>query len=185
MSRDDQDQKHWQPPPNEGRDNASARMSWVADVVASGEQYNASLTAGKDVGRAIAMISGKDARLPNQTRSDLNFNREKRALREVVANIADIRPVDGYSSDNPAYQAFLAMLNKVWKAVYFEGKFPAHFKKATQWLVAGGYSFISPVYRNIRLQAKSAKRIDFDVYSCNDCLPFQIPDDNSVQGAGV
>ena len=48
--------------------------------------------------------------------------------------------------------------------------------------MAGGYSFISPVYRNMRLQARSAKRIDFDVYSCNDCLPFQMPDDNSVQG---
>ncbi len=181
MSRDEET-KHWQPPPNKGRDNASARMSWVADVVSAGEQYNASLTAGKDVERAIGMISGRDARLPNQSRSDLNFNREKRALREVVANIADIRPVDGYSSENPAYQSFLTMLNKVWRAVYFEGKFPQHFKRTTQWLVAGGYSFISPVYRNIRLQAKSAKRIDFDVYSCNDCLPFQVPDDNSVQG---
>ena len=100
-----------------------------------------------------------------------------------MANIADIRSVDAYTSDNPAYQIFLTMLNKVWKAVYFESKFPTAFKKATQWLVAGGFSYVSPVYRNMRLQAKSARRIDFDVYSANDCLPFQMPDDNKVQGA--
>ncbi len=181
MSRDDQDSKHWQPPEREA--SGSEKMSYINDVVSMGEQYNASLTSSKDVTNAIRMISGRAAeRAANQSRSDFAFNREKRALREVVANIADIRPVDCYSSENPAYQDFLTMINKIGRAVWFEGRFKTHFKKATQWLVAGGYSFISPVYRNMRLQARSAKRIDFDEYSCNDVLPFQVPDDNSVQG---
>ena len=179
--KDDQT-RHWQPPPDEGRDNAADRMAWVSDIVSFGESYNASLQSGKDVSRAIEMISGRDSRSPNQSRSNVSFNREKRALREVIANISDIRSVDAYSSDNPSYQGILAMLNKVGRAVWYESHFPTAFKKSTQWLVAGGYSFISPVYRNMRLQARSAKRIDFDVYSCNDCLPFQMPDDNSVQG---
>jgi len=158
-------------------------MGWVNDVVSAGEQFNASLLSSRDVGTAINLISGKYNDTLNQSRSNISMNREKRALREVVANIADIRAVDAYSSDNPAYQSFIAMMNKVWKAVYFESKFPTAFKKSTQWLVAGGFAFVSPVYRNIRLQAKSARRIDFDVFSCNDALPFQVPDDNKVQGA--
>ena len=175
------DDKHYQPPPRDAK--PSDKMGWINDVVSSGEQYNSTLLSARDIGTAINLISGRAAENLNQSRSNLNMNREKRALREVVANIADIRSVDAYTSDNPAYQDFLAMLNKVWKAVYFESKFPTAFKRATQWLVAGGFSYVSPVYRNMRLQAKSARRIDFDVYSANDCLPFQMPDDNKVQGA--
>jgi hypothetical protein len=129
------------------------------------------------------MISGRTADRPQQTRSDLKIPREKRALREVVANISDIRTIDAYSSDNPAYQPFLAMLNKIWKAVYFESKFPGAFKRAVQWMAVGGYSYVSPVYRNLRMSSRSARRIDFDVFSSQDCLPFQLPDDNDVQGA--
>lgn len=176
----DQEDRHWQPPERDAK--GSVKMAWLNDVVSCGEQYNSSLISSRDIGKAIAMISGSGERQPTQSRSDLTMNREKRALREVVANIADIRAVDAYTSDNPAYQEFLGMMNKIGKAVWFESRFPSAFKKASQWLVAGGYSFISPVYRNMRLQAKSGRRIDFDVYSCNDALPFQVPDDNKVQG---
>ena len=116
----DEKTNHWQPPPDNGRDNSAERMSWVSDIVSMGEQYNATLSSSKDIVRAIEMISGRNNKLPNQSRSDVSFNREKRALREVVANIADIRSVDAYSSDNPAYQTFLAMLNKVGRAVWYE-----------------------------------------------------------------
>lgn len=173
----------WQPPENKGRDNGSERMSWLQNVVSVGEQFNASLTSSRDLPRGISLISGRVADVPNQTRSNLKIPREKRALREIIANISDIRTIDAYSSDNAAYQPFLAMLNKVWKAVYFESKFPTSFKRAVQWATVGGYSYVSPVYRNIRLSARSGRRIDFDVYSSQDCLPFQLPDDNDVQGA--
>ncbi len=174
---------NWQPPANEGKDNAQARQSWLQEVVSVGEQFNSSLTSSRDLPRGISMISGRAADKPNQQRSDLKIPREKRALREVIANISDIRTIDAYSSDNKAYQEFLAMLNKIWKAVYFESKFPTAFKRGIQWMAVGGYSYISPVYRNLRLSSRSARRIDFDVYSSQDCLPFQLPDDNDVQGA--
>ena len=174
---------NWQPKPNLGKDNAAERQDWLQNVVSVGEQFNASLTSSRDLPRGISMISGRAADVPQQTRSNLKIPREKRALREVVANISDIRTIDAYSSDNKAYQGFLAMLNKVWKSVYFESKFPSKFKRACQWMTVGGYSYMSPVYRNLYMSSRSAKRIDFDVYSSQDCLPFQLPDDNSVQGA--
>ena len=128
------DDRHWQPPARDAK--PSDKMAWMNDVVSSGETYNSTLLSSRDIGTAINLISGRPAENLNQSRSNLNMNREKRALREVVANIADIRSVDAYTSDNPAYQSFLTMLNKVWKAVYFESKFPTAFKQATQWLVA-------------------------------------------------
>ena len=174
---------NFQPPKNEGKDNAAARQDWLQNVVSVGEQFNASLTSSRDLPRGISMISGRTADRPNQQRSDLKIPREKRALREVVANISDIRTIDAYSSDNSAYQPFLGMFNKIWKSVYFESKFQPKFKRAVQWMTVGGYSYMSPVYRNLFMSSRSAKRIDFDVYSSQDCLPFQLPDDNSVQGA--
>lgn len=178
-----QPEKSWQPPPDEGRENASARMGWLQDVVAAGESFNASLSNSKDQIRAIDMISGRTGSRLGQLRSTLTMNRGKRALRETVANISDIRAIDGYSSDNPAYQDFLTMQNKVWKAVYFESKFPRAMKRCVQWLTSGGYAFISPVYRNLRLSARSAKRIDFDVFNKNDVLTFQMPEDFDIQRA--
>jgi hypothetical protein len=179
----DQGTWNFQPPKNEGKDNAAARQDWLQNVVSVGEQFNASLTSSRDLPNGISMIAGRNADKPNQQRSNLKIPREKRALREIIANIADIRTIDAYSSENPAYQPFLAMLNKVWKSVYFESKFPTKFKKAVQWMTVGGYSYMSPVYRNLYPSNRSARRIDFDVYSSQDCLPFQLPDDNSVQGA--
>ena len=173
----------FQPPANEGRENASARQSWLQDVISVGEQFNASLTSSRDLPRGISLISGRTADRPQQQRSDLKIPREKRAMREVVANISDIRTIDAYSSDNPAYQPFLGMLNKIWKSVYFESKFPREFKRGVQWMTVGGYSYLSPVYRNTRMGSRTARRIDFDAFSSQDCLPFQLPDDNEVQGA--
>ena len=59
------------------------------------------------------------------------------------------------------------MLNKVWKAVYFESKFPTSFKRAVQWMAVGGYSYISPVYRNLRMSS----RIRRVVLICQYCVP--------------
>src|SRR6185369_1836939 len=176
--------RHWQPPENNGKDNAKTRQGWIDDIVSFGEQANSTSINSKDIGASIDLISGRTGKNKiNQSRSTLTVNRGKRALQEVIANIADIRAIDGFSSENPAYQSFLAMYNKIWKSVYFESKFPIAAKKAVQWFTAGGYSFISPVYRNMRLSAKSAKRIDFDTFSCNDVLSFQMPEDNEIQGA--
>lgn len=183
MAPRDKIDKHWQVPANKGRDNASERMSWINDVVSAGEDFNASLTQSQDVIKAIDMISGRSQTKLNQSRSTLTINREKRALRETIAGIADIRTVDAFVSDNPAYQNFLAMQNKIWKSVYFESKFPVAMKRAAQWLTAGGYSFISPVYRNTNLSARAAKQICFDVFSANDVLSFQMPENNDLQGA--
>ena len=180
MNRDDT--RGWQPPDRDAP--GSTKIAYLNDIVSYGEQMNSQTLSSKDIGKSIDMISGRNqANMPNQKRSSLTINREKRALREVIANIADIRAIDAYTSDNQAMQNFLGMYNKVWKAVYFESKFPRAMKRCVQWFAAGGYSFISPVYRNLVPSVKSRKAIDFDVLSCNDVLSFQMPEDNNIQRA--
>ena len=181
MARREDEDRRWQPPDRDAK--GSEKMAWVNDVVSCGEQFNASLTSGRDVAKAIAMIAGQDEKIPNQSRSNMSMNREKRALREVVANISDIRAVDAYSSDNPTYQDYLGMMNKVGKAVLYEGKFNTAFKRAVQWLVAGGYSFISPVYpQHAATGKKRTAHLLLILTLAMTLFPFQMPDDNSVQG---
>jgi hypothetical protein len=171
----------WQPPNKDAK--GSEKISWLNDAVSVGELNNQSKSGYQDLKDAISMIDGRSLKQPSESRSQLSINRGKRALKEVIANIADIRSVDAFTTDNAALKDYLAMQNKIWKAVYFESKFPRAVKRATQWLTAGGYAFISPVYRNLRLSAKSAKAIQFDVFSRTDVLSFQMPEDNNIQGA--
>ena len=86
----DEKSRGWQPPEPEDK---RAVMAWVSDVVSQGEQYNSSLLSNKDIGQAVDLISGRAGKKINQSRSSLTSNRGKRALREVIANIADVRAV--------------------------------------------------------------------------------------------
>jgi hypothetical protein len=173
--------RHWQAPPRDA--DASVKMAWCSDIASAAEQAMQTRAGFKDIPRAIDLVSGLTNSKVSESRSKLTTNRGKRVLREIIANISDIRPVDGYSSENPAYAANAEMFNKLWKCIHFESHFPSTMKKAVQWLAAGGTSYISPVYRNTRLTAKSKRRLVFDALSTVDALPFQMPEDNNVQGA--
>lgn len=173
--------KHWQAPPRDS--DPGQKMGWINDIASASEQAMETRAGYRDIPRAIDLVSGLTNSKISESRSRLVTNRGKRVLREIIANISDIRPVDGYSSENPAYAANAEMFNKLWKCIHFESHLPSTMKKAVQWLAAGGTSFISPVYRNTRLGSKFKRRLDFDALSVADALPFQLPDDNKVQGA--
>jgi len=55
----DQGTWNFQPPKNEGKDNAAARQDWLQNVVSVGEQFNASLTSSRDLPNGISLISGR------------------------------------------------------------------------------------------------------------------------------
>lgn len=173
--------RHWQAPPADA--GSSQKMGWVNDIVSACEGI-ATVRAGyRDIPRAIDLVSGLLNSKISESRSRLVTNRGKRVLREIIGNIANIRPVDGYSSENPAYSNQAEMFNILWKCIYFESQFPSTMMRTIQWLAAGGISYISPVYRNTRLAARSKRKLEFDAVSTADALPFQLPDDNKVQGA--
>jgi hypothetical protein len=182
MSREDT--RHWQPPANEGYANASRRMGWVNDIVSCGEQWQAAQQGYKDLNRTIDMIAGTMQTLPNESRSNLFINRGKRALSEIISNLADIRQIDGYTSDNEQYSKSAQMLNMTWKGIHFESHFPHSFKRAMQWMAAGGVGYLSPVYRKIRMNARkgSGNALVFDDFGVDSVLPFQMPTNNDIQG---
>lgn len=172
---------HWQPTLMEG--TGREKMGWINEVVSAGEGVISKQPGYRDLGTAVDLISGRHDRKPVESRSRLAIPRDKRALREVNASISDIRAVDAVITDNPAQQDNAQLFNKVWKAIYFQSKFPRASKQAVQWMTSGGISYIQPVYRNIRLSARNKRALAFDALSVADALPFQMPMSNDVQGA--
>lgn len=172
--------RHWQPPLKEspGRE----KINWVNEVVSATEGLVTKQPGYRDMNAAVDMISGRQQNRISESRSRLFIPRDKRALREVVASISDIRSVDGFTTENKSYLENAELFNKVWKAQYFEAKFPAAIKKAVQWFTVGGVSYISPVYKNLRLGARNKRGIAFEVYPVSDVLPFQMPMNNDLQG---
>lgn len=176
-----EDSKAWQPPLLEA--TGPQKMGYLNDLVNATEGIVTKQPGFREMDSAIAMISGRYDRKPVESRSRLIIPRGKRALREVVANISDIRTVDAFTTDNRAQQENVAMFNKVWRSVWFEAKFPRTMRRTTQWFTVGGISYISPVYRNLRLTARNKRGMAFDSFPASDCLPAQLPMNNDVQGA--
>jgi hypothetical protein len=173
--------KSWQPPLQES--TGPEKMGYLNDIVNATEGIVTKQPGFREMDSAIAMISGRYDRRPVESRSKLVIPRDKRALREVVANIADVRTVDGYTTENKSQTENCVLFNKLWRAIWFEAKFPQTMRRAVQWFTVGGVSYISPVYRNLRLSARNKRGMAFDAYPTSDCLPFQLPMDNNVQGA--
>lgn len=173
--------RSWQAPLMEG--TGGEKMGYLNDLVNATEGIVTKQPGFRAMDSAIAMISGRYDRKPVESRSRLVIPRGKRALREVVANISDVRTVDAFMTDNKAQQENCTLFNKLWRAVWFEAKFPETLRTAVQWFTVGGISYISPVYRNLRLGARNKRGMAFDAFSASDCLPFQLPMNNDVQGA--
>lgn len=171
----------WQVPPREAPN--SVKMGYINELVSATEGIVTKQPGFRDMDNAIRMISGRNEHRPSESRSRLTIPRDKRALREVVSSISDIRAVDAFTTENRSQLPNCEMFNKLWKSVWFEAKFPETFRKAVQWFTVGGISYISPQYRNLRLSARNKRAMAFDAYSVADCLPIQLPMDNKVQGA--
>src|ERR1700688_1654827 len=138
---------HWQPPLAES--TGGEKMGYLNDIVNATEGIVTKQPGFRDMDSAIALISGRYDRNPVERRSRLVIPRGKRALREVVANISDVRTVDGYTTENRSQMDNVVLFNKLWKAIWFEAKFPRTMRRAVQWFTVGGISYISPVYRNL------------------------------------
>src|SRR6266446_2505381 len=102
--------KSWQPTLMEG--TGSEKMAWLNDIVNATEGIVTRQPGFREMDSAIAMISGRYGRKPVETRSKLVIPRGKRALREVVANISDVRTVDAYTTDNRSQLDNCALFNK-------------------------------------------------------------------------
>lgn len=170
--------KDWQAPTFWS--SASDRMGWIGEQVEQAENWMKGQACFQDIPTAIALISGKIDSRANETRSDLNTNHAKYAVRKIVAALADVRDVALYGSDARFFKKNANLMSKVARAVYLESFFPMAVKKSLQHMAIGGSGYIWPKYQRSNYGYGEGKFV-FDDLGVLEVLPIQMPANNDVQ----
>jgi hypothetical protein len=159
------------------------RLAWIAQSVREGETYLQSQRAYVDIDRAIDVINGtedNEKRLDNLSR--VRVNRLKRQIREVVATLANLRPLWGFKSDNPQFENQTEILNKLvlswWHNTFADRK----IREALQYAAVQGTGYLSPIWEK-DFWFTGRGDVTLHAYGPKDILPVQIGRDHDLQRA--
>jgi len=174
--------KSWQCPP--ALAGEAPILSFVDDCCGEGISWIRSQRCSRDYRKALDTISGIDTQptAAASYRSKLNTNRLKRNIREVVSVMARLRPFWGYHSDNKAYLAEAAMMNKVTRAWYLESFADRSVKEALQYAAATGRGWLHPIYRR-NMFGTGKGDIQLLTFGAPCVLPTQLPSSGDWQSA--
>lgn len=154
---------------------------WVNELLQDRESLLKATSQYKDIDKAFALIAGNPDSSIQEQRSNLNTNRAKRSLREIVASLSDVRQTDGYDTENKALKSEAAMLNMVMRAVWYDRAFDRSMKRCAQWFTAAGTAYIWPTYRKVRMGPGADSDLCFDAYGILDIFPYGRAFDNDPQ----
>jgi hypothetical protein len=170
----------WQCPP--AATPADRRLSWLNENTEQGIAWLKSQRGHSDWTQALDIISGRVGPEPLKYRSKLNTNHLKRNIREVVGTLAKLRPLWGYSSDNPAFAPNAQLFNLYVRAWYLESFADVKIKEALQYAAATCTGWIRPVYsRDFGGQGRGEVRLLS--YGAPCILPTQLPASGDFQQA--
>lgn len=162
--------------------SSPARVAgWVNELLQDREALLKATSQYKDIDKAFALIAGNPDSSIQEQRSNMNTNRAKRSLREIVASLADVRQTDGYDTENSALKPEAAMLNKVMRAVWYERAFDRSMKRCAQWFTAAGTAYIWPTYRKLRMGPGAESDLCYDAYGLLDVFAYGRSFDNDPQ----
>lgn len=180
-ARDPSLTRSWQVPPAAVKDTDI--LGWVDEGVEEGLSWLKMQRTHTDYNKAFNIFSGRTdpTNIPTY-RSQLVTARLKRNTREVIGACANIRPIWGYSSDNPAFSNQALMMNKTVQAIYLEIFADRAIKRALQWSGATGTGWIRPVYRRSNY-GHGKGNLALYTYGAPSVLPVQLPSDNNWQEA--
>jgi hypothetical protein len=157
-------------------------LGWLNENTENGVAWLKSQRGHTDWRQALDVISGIVGPAALKYRSHLNTNHLKRNIREVVGTLAKLRPLWGYSSDNPAYAPNAELFNKYVRAWYLENFADVKIKEALQYAAATCTGWIRPVYsRDFAGQGHGEVRLLS--YGAPCILPTQLPTSGDWQQA--
>jgi hypothetical protein len=179
-SRNDGRLFEWQCPPQAVP--MERRLGWIQETNEQGNSWLAAQRGHTDWRQALDVIGGNIGPAPLKYRSRLNTNHLKRNIREVVGTLAKLRPLWGYSSDNPAFAPNAQLFNLYVRAWYLENFADVKIKEALQYAAATCTGWIRPVYsRDFGGQGQGAVRLLS--YGAPCVLPTQLPPSGDFQQA--
>jgi len=171
----------WQCPPAAVPDDR--KLGWLNEATESGMNWLKSQRGHSDFRQALDIISGRAAGPdPPKYRSRVNSNHLKRNIREVTGTLGKLRPLWGYSSDNPAFAPNANLFNLYVRAWYLETFADVKIKEALQYAAATCTGWIRPLYsRDLGGQGRGSVRLLS--YGAPCVLPCQLPPSGDYQQA--
>lgn len=180
--QDPNDYKVWQVPPAMAAD--SLKIGWLDDCTEDGQSWLKSQRGYSDFRKALDTLSGRDgaARPPAVYRSQLNPNRLKRDVREVIGTLAKLRPMWGYYSENKGFADQAQMFNQVSKAWYLKTFADRKIREALQFAAATCRGWAIPGYSR-DMYGTGHGEIKLESYGSPSVLPTQLPASGDWQSA--
>lgn len=173
--------REWQCPP--AGVAADRRLGWLNEATEEGQAWIKSQRGYSDFRKALETLSGGETGTrPAEYRSQLNTNRLKRNIREVVGTMAKLRPLWGYHSDNKAYASQAQMMNRVTRAWYLEQFADRKIRESLQYAAATGRGWACPVYSR-SMYGTGPGDIRIFTYGAPCVLPVQLPSSGDWQSA--
>jgi len=172
--------REWQVPPQAA--GTDRKLNWLNSCTEEGQAWLKSQRGYSDWRRALDTISGRMDQVVPEYRSKLNTNHLKRNIREVVGTLSKLRPLWGYSTDNPTYQSQAEMMNKVTRALYLENFYDRSIREALQYASATCTGWVRPIYRR-DMAGRGRGEIRLLSYGAPCVLPVQLPSSCDYQQA--
>jgi hypothetical protein len=172
--------KQWQAPMAASKE--SYKLGWINECTEHGLSWLKAQRGTGDWRKALDVISGKllSADIPAY-RSQLNTNHLKRNVREIVGTLAKLRPLWGYSSDNPTFAKQAHQMNLLTRAIYLEQSFDLSIKEALQYSAATCTGWVRPIYSRDLVTGHGS--IQLLSYGSPCVLPTQLPPSGNFQKA--
>jgi hypothetical protein len=172
--------RQWQAPPAASKDDT--KLGWLQECQETGVAWLKCQRGTSDWRKSLDVISGKimSADIP-QYRSQLNTNHLKRNIREIVGVLSKLRPLWGYSSNNPAFAAQANQMNLLTRAIFLENDFDRSIKEALQYAAATCTGWIRPIYSRDLVSGEGS--IQLLSYGAPCVLPTQLPPSGNFQKA--
>jgi hypothetical protein len=172
----------WQAPVFEAPD--ATKLAFVKQCIDFGIKWNQEYCPNNVIEQALSILSGKTGCATSNKWSDFTTGDLKRAVREIVETLSNIRPFWGYQTDSAAFRSEADMMNKLVKSIYLESFMDRSIKDALQFAAVTGGGFISPYFTRDMFGTGEGKFV-FKALGQLDVLPVQLPRDKNYQNAYI
>jgi len=175
-------EKNWQVLPFEASDDK--KLAFCKQAIESGIKWNEDQCSSEDITTALDILAGKSGGQVSGKWAKITTGDLKRAIREIVETLANIRPLWGYETNNDTFKKLCDMLNKIAKSIYLEYFVDRSLCDALQFAAPTGAGFIYPYFTRDKFGSGEGEFV-FKALGQPDVLPVQLPRDRNYQKAYI
>jgi hypothetical protein len=177
-----QNEISWQAPPFEAPD--AKKLGFCKQAIESGIKWVEEQCSSEDLQKALDILAGKTGNDLSGKWGSITTGDLKRAVREIVETLADIRPFWGYQTNNDAFKDQADMMSKLTRSIYLECFVDRALRDALQFAAVTGAGFLYPFYARDKFGSGDGEFV-FKALGQPDVLPVQLPRDRNYQKAYI